>query len=163
MFPSPPGIVLVKFLQRQFIFIKGSDLFGRQDLCIDERSFIRFEYKRITGLNAHRLFKIIQCYNTESFLPVFIRDQQKIVCFMGRRQKRAVRSTESMNASGVLGCDIPFFRFDRPTSPLAETALQDILFIFRIIREQDFSLASPNTYFGTGRTGDLSVGKQRNE
>ncbi len=27
-----------------------------------------------------------------------------------------------MNASGVLGCDIPFFRFDRPTSPLAKTA-----------------------------------------
>lgn len=121
MFPSPPGIVLVKFLQRQFIFIKGSDLFGRQDLCIDERSFIRFEYKRITGLNAHRLFKIIQCYNTESFLPVFIRDQQKIVCFMGRRQKeQSVYRIDECQWS--IGLRYSFFRFDRPTSPLAKTA-----------------------------------------
>ena len=107
MFPSPSGIVLVKFLQRQFIFIKGSDLFRRQDLCIDERTFIRFEYKRITGLNAHRLFKIIQCYNTESFSPRLYPRSAKIVCFMSRRQKSSP-STESMNASGVLGCDIPF-------------------------------------------------------
>ena len=162
MFPSPPGIVLVKFLQRQFIFIKGSDLFGRQDLCIDERSFIRFEYKRITGLNAHRLFKIIQCYNTESFLPVFIRDQQKIVCFMGRRQKeQSVYRIDECQWS--IGLRYSFFQIRQTDLAIGENCNQDILFIFRIIREQDFSLASPNTYFGTGRTGDLSVGKQRNE
>ncbi len=67
---------------------------------------------------------------------------------MSRRQKSSP-STESMNASGVLGCDIPF-QIRQADLAIGENCNQDILFIFRIIREQDFSSPPQTPILGLG-------------